>query len=362
MRQTVTVFSLTLVCLALLDVMVALTLGWAERNNRLVSLVRYFDYGLSVPGKLENWEANPDMLGNLYDVAWRNEIVAKSSESFKDKKDIEAVTVRTYGMSFVNNILKQALSLDSNIINDGHGGPSAPPNFTFALFEDDRGNRNPGDVVVLGVLSSSVTAMAALSNQTWLFEQPAPFTYPVYFLDGESLKRNEPLINSAEAHRDLTQNEKTRDAWLAQLRQDDMFFGPQTFKATWLDVVPFARLVRRSLAIDHIENTKRKIVDGAYPYEEVLQRMITTFAETAREDDQVPVVFLIQGRDPKDINLLDATEHVLKNDGIPYLATVEHYDPRNLSGFEADGHYKEDIDRIFGWAFVNLLSSQIHLQ
>ena len=43
-------------------------------------------------------------------------------------------------------------------------------------------------IVVLGFLSSSLHAMASLSNRTWSFEQPAPFTYPVFLPEGAGLR------------------------------------------------------------------------------------------------------------------------------------------------------------------------------
>ena len=83
--------------------------------------------------------------------------------------------------------------------------------------------------------------------------------------------------------------------------------------------------------------------------------MIVRFAETARSDGQIPVVMLVQGRDPADADLLAVTGETLDRHGIAYLATAEHFDPRNLAGFESDGHYRREIDRRFGIAFVALL-------
>ena len=71
MKAALTILTTTLILLAGMDVLVAVALNWAEKEGRLGSLVRYFEYGRSVPGKLERWIDNPDIAGNLYKSAWR---------------------------------------------------------------------------------------------------------------------------------------------------------------------------------------------------------------------------------------------------------------------------------------------------
>ena len=199
MKRTATILCLTLGLLALLDFGVGQVLGWAERSGRLGSLVQYFEYGRSVPGKLARWQDRPGTPGNLMDVAWRPEMIARSAVEFEAEASTAQPVIRGYGMSFVNNILQSAATQDPGLILDLHSGPAAPPNFTYALFEEDRDNRRAGDVAVLGILSSSVPAMGALSNSTWMFEQPAPFTYPVYYPKENGLRRVEPLVSSQDS-------------------------------------------------------------------------------------------------------------------------------------------------------------------
>jgi len=130
-----------------------------------------------------------------------------------------------------------------------------------------------------------------------------------------------------------------------------------TFGVPWIDRSPFSRLVRRSLAKSHVAETNADILAGSYPYEEVLQSMIATFAQKARKDGQVPVVMLIQTRDAADVDVLEIAKPILLRDEIPYFATADHFDPRDQSGFISDSHYRPDIDRGFGKAFVALLQT-----
>ena len=353
MRKTLLMIGLTAIFVVVLDIMVAATLSWASNNGKLQSLVQYFEFGRSVPGKLTQWEESPGMPGNLYDVAWRSQSVMHSQQAFKEEKAAQGPVVRSYGMSFVNNIMRHAVDIKNEIKWDAHAGPGAPPNYTFALFQDDRNARRLGDVAVFGILSSSVSSMAALSNSTWAFEQPAPFTYPVFWPEAAGLRRVEPAINSAAELRGLT--DEDRQIWEAQLRQEDFFFGAHTFGLTWLDYSPFARLVRRALATSRIEQTEAEILAGDYPYEQVLRLMVGEFARAARADGQIPVVMLIQSRSPTDPNVLEIVKPVLDLDSIPYLATAEHFDPRDASGFLSDGHYAARVDRLFAKHFLYVL-------
>ncbi|MBK0329371.1 hypothetical protein I5535_19015 [Rhodobacteraceae bacterium F11138] len=358
MRKTAAMLGLVLLFLALLDTGVAVVLHWAEAQGRMGSLVRYFDYGRSVPGKLAQWEADPDAPGSLYNVAWRQGAIAVSSAEFAAETDDTGPVIRSYGMSFVNHIMIAAQEQDPDLRVDRHSGPGAPPNFTYALFQEDRGNRRAGDVVVLGILSSSVPAMAALSNRSWTFEQPAPFTYPVFLLNGEEVKRVEPLINSAEQERALAHAPARARAWADQLAAWDAFYSPITFGAVWLDASPLARLVRRSLGTAHVAQVKAEILAGSeYPYVEVLNRMIMDFARTAQADGQIPIVVLVQTRNPVNVDVLEIARPALERADVAYLATVEHFDPADVSGFVSDGHYRPGINARFGKVFLDLVDT-----
>lgn len=354
MRKTVSIFALTLVCLAMLDLAVAGLLGWAEARGRLSSVVQYFEYGRSVPGKHARWERNPSVRGNLSAVAWWDDILADSAEGFATAPDTSVV--RVYGMSFSGNIMKAVKAAAPDITVDHHAGPAAPPNFTYALFQDDQPNRRPGDVVVLTLLSSSVPAMAALSNRTWSFEQPAPFTYPIFRPDGaKDLRRIDPLIQSQTDEARLSSDPALAQAWRTQLKDEDAFYGAACFGLTALDHSPFSRMVRRSLATGHVNRIKAQVKNGAYPYEEVLKRMTRDFARSAEAEGQRPVVLLVQTRTRGNVDLHALLVPFLQAENIPYFATADHADPRNRSAFLPDGHYLPEVDAQFADAILPLI-------
>lgn len=359
MKRQGKILALTFVMLVALDAVVAGVLYMAEQQGRLESLVQYFEYGRSVPGKIERWRERPDIPGNLREVAWRDDILADSRNKFAHDPDREII--RSYGMSFVNDILRTAAELQPDLSLDIHAGPGAPPNFSYALFEADAANRRPGDIVVFGILSSSTSAMAALSNRTWSFEQPAPFTYPIYQSGEGGLIRIDPLVGSLEEESTLATDPARAIAWKRQLQKEDRFFSPITFAAQWLDRSPILRLVRRASAASLIGSRTRSILadpsEGGFPYRETLQRMVTAFAAQARTDGQRPVVFLIQSRDPTDPDLKKILGSTLATNKIPYLATADYYDITNPAGFMPDGHYKSNVNLLFAQQFVKQLAS-----
>ena len=364
MRRLIATLATTLALLVLLDVAVAGVLALAERQGVAGSLVRYFAYGTSVPGKLERWIADPDAPENLFDVAWADDMLESSTAAFAAEPADNGPVVRSYGMSFVNDVVRGAREVRPSLAVDVHGGPAAPPNFTYGRFLDDRANRRGGDVVVLGVLSSSIPALVSLSNRTWVFEQPAPFTYPRFRPDGaEGLVRIDPLVTSAEQERGLVATPELRAAWEAQLAAEDGLYSPLAFAFPLADHSPFLRLVRRRLATSAIAERQAALVGGDpeawAELSETLERIMLGFAEAARADGQVPVVVLVQTRGPTPPDLAARFGPFLEEMGIPHLFTTDVADPADRTLFKSDGHYTAVANRDFGAALLEVIDGAL---
>ena len=357
MKKQIKLIFFILLFLGLIDFGIAIFLSSSIAPD---SLVRFFDYGRSVPGKLKIWQLKPNYPGNLFNVAWRNDIIAESSAKFIEEPKVNTPVIRIYGMSFVNNILRAAKEINPKLILDNHGGPGVPPNFTYALFLEDRVNRKSGDIAVLGILSSAVPAMASMTNRTWVFEQPAPLTYPIFSPSSEifGLNRIDPLIQSAAEEIALNNHPQRSAEWHEQLETEDKLYNPLAFKLEILDCSPFSRLLRRAIVTRMIESKKQELLtynsNDCFPYVETLRRLILNFAYKTRADEQTPVVVLIQTRGPSPPDLLAITETLLKDNKIPYFSTTSVHDPRDPSGFKKDGHYTHEVDLRFAYKFLEL--------
>ncbi|HEY0214461.1 MAG TPA: hypothetical protein VGC40_12895 [Paenirhodobacter sp.] len=351
MLRQIKVVLATLFALVVLDVMVALVLTRAPAG-----LSAFFDYGRSVPGKIAQWQERQDRPGNLLNVAWQPEMLAESATHFAGEDPASGPIVRHYGMSFTQQLLQATQRARPDLMVDGHAGPGASPNFVYSVFLDDRTNRRTGDVVVFGILSSSVPALGSFSNRVWVFEQPAPFTYPIFRPDGlKGLKRTDPAIT---AHADMTDPVKIA-AFDAQMRAEDALWTPQAFALPALDASPFVRLLRRATATGAIESREANVTthpeDGTMPWAEVLRLMVRDVARISREDNQVPLIVLIQARDTASPQLRPVLVPMLEAEGIPYLATDEVANPRDTTAFLSDGHLTTAVNDVLAQRLLGIL-------
>lgn len=341
MARQIRIVLATLVALVAIDALVALALPRAPGALR-----NFFEYGRSVPGKIAEWQVAGSGSGNLLGVAWRPDILAQSATDFAAEDPTAGPVIRSYGMSFTQQLLGAAQELRPGLLLDQHNGPAAPPNFAYAVMLDDRENRRAGDIVVIGILSSSLPALGSFSNRVWNFEQPAPFTYPVFRpAAAGGLERRDPVLTSLAELDDPAK----ATAFDAQMQAEDDLWSAAAFSLPALDTSPFARLLRRKLASGAINAREAQIIshplDGAMPWAEVLQRMVRETARLAREDGQIPLVVLIQARGTDQPQLAAALRPTLEAEGIPYLATEDIADPRDASAFLPDGHFTPATNR-----------------
>lgn len=358
MKRAFTTLMWVLITLVALDVLIALLLSGPAPD----ALKRYFDYGRSVPGKIAQWKARPDMPGNLLNVAWLPEMMQISNKRAALRPTTNEPVLHAYGMSFVNDIMGAAQKARPDIQVELLSGPGAPPNFTYAAFMKDRPNRRKRDIVVLGILSSSVSAMGSFTNSTWVFEQPSPFTYPVFRPDADGgLAVEYPELQTLSQQLSMTDQPNIEKRWMTQLRTHDLIFTPTAFDLPILDISPFARLVRRALAQSSIAKRKRAVIahpeGGPMPYLVVLRRMIEGFNRTARFDGQIPIVVLVQSNLQGDPRLKTLLEPFLVANEYPYFATETYQDPKDFHGFLGDGHYSLEVNARFGRELLNVIDN-----
>nr|WP_321468183.1 hypothetical protein [uncultured Desulfobulbus sp.] len=344
MIKQIKVVLATIVALIAIDIFVLMILPYAPHK-----LVIFFEYGRSVPGKIAHWQKeNPPLPGNLLHVAWRPESLARSAKEFLLEDPTGGPVIRNYGMSFTNQLLEAAKEFNPDLQVDGHTGPGAPPNFVYSQFLDDRQNRRSGDIVLVGILSSSVAGLASFSNRTWVFEQPAPFTYPIFRPNDSTngLRRIDPVIQSLN---DMSAPSKIMD-FTRQMRSEDGLWTSLAFDLTSLDASPFFRLLRRAMAKSAIAEREDRItahpMDGIMPWSQVLQRMVHEIQRICRSDGQIPLIVLIQAHDVRSAHLLPALKPILKAENIPYLATEEVANPQDASAYLGDGHFTHTVNKI----------------
>ena len=326
----------------------------------------YLAYGYSTEGKLKYMVGPTDKTSApLVPVGWiqHGAITPNLVGHAPDKT--ARLRMNVFGMSFSNHISNEMAKLDPTLAVMQYAGPAAPPNHSFALYREVRrlGDKAPpADVVVLGILASSVKGMVTETGMTWMFEAPAPFCYPRYTLDndGKLIEHWPPIRTEAEL-RDAVKSPAKMTAFRDELAANDRFYDSMLFGGSWADRSALVRMVRRALADHHISAVTGKIErTGGFAEDDTaigppLRAMCREFADTARADGRKPIVLLIQDQGSAD-HLYQLLAPSLDAAGIPYCSTHEIVKTNDRSNFISDGHFTPACDR----KVAKVLLSQIN--
>jgi hypothetical protein len=326
--------------LALFDIGVNLAFGSGAASS--TTLGRYFEYGRSVEGKLARViAADPKKEGLMLCAGWVTpEILQKLPDQPKAGSDL---LVAVYGQSFAMHAANAAAAMDGRITLRAVGGPAAPPSHAYFAYKEDAPLRK-ADVVVLGLLSSSIADMGSMSGLIWHFENPAPFTFPRYRLAGPQLTEELPLIRTEADFRQAFGQQS--DAWRnfkTQLKSSDRGYDWFTFDQSAADSSSVVRLVRRGW-VAHSEGYEKGVYDagrGFNPDAEdirVLNAMLMDLSRRTQERGERLVVLLMHTKGQSD-HLHAALESTLKASHIDYISTHTLFSANDPTNFLPDSHY-----------------------
>lgn len=330
-------------------------------NVKAGELNRYFNYGRSIEGKL------PQIIGPTDDssskfavVGWLDpaSLPAEPPPGWGEGKN---KLVSIYGMSFAGQVGYALQELDRNIGLRLVAAPAAPPSYTYAAYQLDRG-RHHADVVILGVLASSVKALRSISALTWQFEAPVPYTYPRYFLQDGKLMAIEPKVTSLGQFRTARQNPSQWQDVLAQLQAYDEYFDSFLFKQSWLDRSVLVRMLRRAWAQRHQAAIEQKshTANGFNPEYEIplLRAIVSDFAKTATHDGKLPIVLLFNDRGYDD-HLFQALKPTLEQESIPYISSHTIAPASVPTNFVKDGHFTKQANLKITEAVLELINQHL---
>ena len=317
----------------------------------------YFELGRSIEGKLSRIVGPTDKSTAPIGLAGWLETEAQQDLPTKPTAG-EDMLVAIYGMSFSNYIGQAMKAIDPKVALRSISAPDAPPNHSFAAYTLDRG-KHQADVVVLGILASSVKGLGAMNSMTWRFEWPTPYTYPRYFVEDEKLKAVWPEVRSLTQFRTVMQDEQQWDAFVNQMREQDRCFNSFMFEGNLLDGSVVGRLIRRAWGQSHqarIENHVHGRTGFNTKSEEitVLRSMVTEFATTAKRDGKLPIVLLINNLGYED-HLFQVLKPTLENSSIPFVSTHNIAPATDKKNFIADGHFTKSVDKLIAKDLLKLL-------
>lgn len=359
-RSFVTVSLFALAWLALIDIAVNLAFGSApEPGQQPSALSRYFEYGRSIEGKLERMVADPKGAGLILSAGW---VEPAALKALPDRPQVGAnLLVGVYGQSFTFNAANEAVRMDGHITLRGVGGPAAPPNHSYAAYKADAPLRRV-DAVLFGVLSSSVAHVSSMSGLFWMFENPAPFTFPRYRLADGRLSEELPLIRSETVFKEAFTRRSTlwRD-FTTQLKHSDRGYDPFSFETSIADASAIVRLVRRGW-VAHSQAYDAGVYAPGLGFNaeaeevRVLQSLVEDLGRRTRERGERLIVLLLHARGHSD-HLYEALKEALTRNGIEYVSTHTLFSANDPANFLPDGHYAESANRLLAKALLKKLRS-----
>lgn len=350
-----------LLFLGVIDVTVNRLLRYPTGPNAAMTASRfqtYFEYGRSLEGKINTMVGPTDAETSLVAQAgwldpeqWKREQLPTGLSHGKQH------LIAVYGQSFTLNVADRLAKLDPSMAVRGIGAPAGPPSYAYAAYTLDLGGHQ-ADIVMLGLLASSVKGMTAMNGMTWQFEGPAPYTYPRYIPEDGKLKEIQPVVQTLDQFRTARHNPAQWEAFVNQLRQSDRYYNDFFFRQNWLDNSTIVRLVRRSLA----QQQQTAILNRIHSSQgftdpsilQVLSLMVQEFAQTAKADGKFPVVLLVHDKGYGD-HLYQALQPVLEDKDIPYISTHAIAPATDISNFVSDGHFTDTANAKIATALHKLL-------
>ena len=311
--------------LVLIDIFINIMFHYPKDPHNISPsfLQSYFDYGRSVEGKLQGMtrhsedESAPRVTGG-----WLKNDKYLSLPSKASKPD--EVLIALYGMSHTQELWKAISKTDNRYLIRGFMAAGATPNWSYAAYEFDRG-RHKADVVILGILTDSVPPITATTGMTAFFDSSFPYTFPRYTVKNEKLIVAHPPFYDAKGYIEHFYDQSKWNNYRAWLSKNDKYYDPILFQKSILDHSAFIRLLRRAYS----EREKQSRINSVYTktgfIEEseeivILRTIVRTFAESAREDNIIPIIYIVNSQGRGD-HLFRVLKPVLDAHKIPYLST-----------------------------------------
>lgn len=357
-RRSAVIAVWALVWLIVIDVGVNIAFGEGSLARQPSALSRYFEYGRSIEGKLMRIVvADPNNGGQMLSTGWID-------HEYLSAKPVRAqaghdMLMAVYGQSFALNAAHEAARVDSRITIRGIGGPGAPPSHSYAAYKQDAPLRK-ADVVVFGVLSSTVPLMGSMSGLVWMFESPAPYTFPRYRVSADQLTEELPVIRSeAEFRQAFSQRSAKWQEFKEQLRRSDRGYDRFTFDASLADASSVVRMVRRGW-VAHAQPYTDGVYDPVTGFnadaEEVqaLRMLLVDLRQRTCERGERLVVLLLHTRGHSD-HLHRALEGTLTQAKVDYISTSAIFSADDPKNFRPDSHYIDAANTALSEALVALV-------
>lgn len=345
-----------LIGLVLVDIGISTFLAYpSDPRDTKPSWARlYFEYGRSTEGRLDRmtradrFHTAPITLSGWYDPLEVRQLPSAQ----------QGPTVTIYGMSHAMRLGFALHRISDRFTVRLVGAPGAPANWSYGAYLRDRGGRK-SDVVVLSFMSSTLAMINTLSAMTWSYDLPAPYTSDRFYLNMNDLDVVHPPYKSFQQYVDAFYDPiKWADA-LKTFAKYDTMYNPFLFENSVLDHSSLLRLARRAYAQRVTRNARKRALDASgfvsdSEQVKVAQKIIHEFAIQARNDNMIPVIFIVNNLGYSDY-LYQALSPVLRADNVPYLSSNTIVSPDDPRGYLPDSHFTDAVDDKLAGALITII-------
>ena len=350
--------------LVLIDIFINILFPYPKdpHNTSPSFLQGYFDYGRSVEGKLQ-WMTRPseDESAPRVSGGWLKSDKYRSLPSEASRQD--EVLIALYGMSHTQCLWEAIQKTDKKYLTRGLMAAGAPPNWSYAAYEFDRG-RHKADVVILGIITDTIPFITSTTGMTTHFDMSYPYTFPRYTVKHGKLFVTHPPFYDAKGYIEYFYDQAKWNQYRAWLSKNDKYYDPILFQKSLFDYSAFFRLLRRAYS----EREKQKLTKDVYTKtgfneasEEIviLRTLVRTFAESARKDNVIPIIYIVNSKGSGD-RLFRVLKPVLDAHNIPYLSThiiCPPDDPRVY--LSENSHFTLAKDMELAKEMINIIEREI---
>lgn len=333
------------------------------RNISPPMLAQFFEYGRSVEGKLQrmtrqtNEESAP-----IVSSGW---IVEPEVRYFSDVRDSAGhPTITVYGMSHSVLLAEDLAKVDKAFVVRSLGAPGAIPSWAYAAYMSDRLAQH-SDVVIMAVMTRGIALTCTTSGTTNHFDSVWPYTYPRYFSKNGSLVESRPPFMSLAGYREYFYDPEKWASYKNWLSLNDKYYDPLLFRKTILDKSCIIRMLRRAYAYSSRRKKEARVYDDRTGFNidseevQILQSLIVNFAEEAKKDNSLPIVYIVNNVFMGD-HLFRLLEPTLTAHQILYLSSHEICPPDNPTLFETNSHFIPSKNILLARAMMDIIKA--HLQ
>ncbi len=359
---TATVLGGTLLWLLIFEIILYLAVPYRLPPAEPNALQRYLEYGRSVEGKIRRMVGPTDettipvtLTGWLDSTRWQTKPTLP--------KTPDGLLVAMYGMSFVQHLGIALEKVAPQVTVRFLGGPAAPPNHSYKLYQLDRG-RHSAQVVVMGISSSNVLGMTTITGLNQEFEYPLPYTYPRYHQVGDHIEEVWPTIRTVDDFRRVLHDPVLWEKYVQELRTEDSYYHPFLFSENVMDDFVLLRFLRRSWAKKVAREVKSGIYHPQRGFNEnaevihTLRWIVTEFVHQVRNDGQIPLLLLFNIRGYAD-HLYQALAKTIVENDIPTLSSHTLAPADNPKNTARDGfHFSHEVNRRFAEEVLKIIQQR----